>query len=80
MHSNCIEENSCEILEEKKMNCKLVAGLGEMETKVLNEEGSYPMRRNNRSLAERIYEIETRLNNFQALVMREKARNEGLPV
>ena len=45
-----------------------------------DEEGSHQMRRNNRSLEERIYDIETRLNNFEALMMREKARNEGLPV
>ena len=43
-------------------------------------EGSYPMKRTNRSLEERIYEIEKRLNSFQALVMRDKVRDEGLPV
>ena len=37
LNSNCREENSCEVLEEKKMNFKLVAGLGEMETKVLEK-------------------------------------------
>ena len=42
-------------------------------------EGSYPMKRTNSSLEERIYEIEKRLNNFQAMVMRDKAKEEGLP-
>ena len=41
-------------------------------------EGSYPMKRTNRSLEDWIYEIEKRLNNFQAMVMRDKARDEGL--
>ena len=43
------------------------------------EEGSHPMERVDRDLEARIYEIEKRLNNFQAMVMREKAREEGLP-
>ena len=43
-------------------------------------EGSYPMKRTNRSLEDWIYEIEKRLNNFQALVMRDRARDEGLTV
>ena len=42
-------------------------------------EGSYPMKHINRSLEQRIYEIEKRLNSFQAMVMRDKARDEGLP-
>ena len=42
-------------------------------------EGRYPMKRTNRSLEERIYEIEKRLNNFQAMVMRDKAKEEGKP-
>ena len=44
-------------------------------------EGSYPtMKHTNRSLEQRIYEIEKRLSNFQAMVMRGKARDEGLPI
>ena len=43
------------------------------------EEGSHPMEKVDRDLEARIYEIEKRLNNFQAMVMREKAREEGLP-
>lgn len=42
-------------------------------------EGSYPMKHLNRDLEQRIYEIEKRLNNFQAMVMRNKAKEEGLP-
>ena len=48
----------------------------ETTTKV---EGNYPMKQLNRDLEQRIYEIEKRLNNFQALVMRDKAKEEGLP-
>ena len=43
----------------------------EMMTEV---EGSYPMKHLNRNLEQRIYEIEKRLNSFQAMVMRDKAR------
>ena len=42
-------------------------------------EGSYSMKNFNRDLEVRIYEIEKRLNNFQAMVMRDKAKEEGLP-
>ena len=42
-------------------------------------EGSYPMKHINKNLEQRIYEIEKRLNNFQAMVMRDKAKEEGLP-
>ena len=43
------------------------------------EEGSHPMEKADKDLEARIYEIEKRLNNFQAMVMRKKAREEGLP-
>ena len=43
------------------------------------EEGSYSMKNLDRDLEARIYEIEKRLNNFQAMVMRDKAKEEGLP-
>ena len=43
------------------------------------EEGSHPMEKVDRDLEARIYEIEKGLNNFQAMVMRDKAREEGLP-
>ena len=43
------------------------------------EEGSHPMEKLDRNQEARVYEIEKRLNNFQAMVMREKAREEGLP-
>ena len=43
------------------------------------EEESHPMERVDRDLEARIYEIEKRLNNFQAMVMRNKAKEEGLP-
>ena len=43
------------------------------------EEGSHPMEKADTDLEARINEIEKRLNNFQAMVMREKAREEGLP-
>ena len=43
------------------------------------EEGSHPMEKAGKDLEARINEIEKRLNNFQAMVMREKAREEGLP-
>ena len=42
-------------------------------------EGSYSLKNLNRDLEVRIYEIEKRLNNFQAMVMRDKAKEEGLP-
>ena len=42
-------------------------------------EGSYPMKYFSSDLKLRIYEIEKRLNNFQAMVMRDKAKEEGLP-
>ena len=44
-----------------------------------DEEGSHPLEKGDRDLEARIYEIEKRLNNFQAMVMREKPREEGLP-
>ena len=47
--------------------------------KMTDVEGSYPMKHLNRDLERRIYEIEKRLNNFQAMVMRDKAKEEGLP-
>ena len=37
LNSNSLEENSCEVLEEKKISSNLVAGLGEKETKVLEK-------------------------------------------
>ena len=43
------------------------------------EEGSHPMEKVDRNLEARIYEIEKRLNNFQAMVMINKANEEGLP-
>ena len=43
------------------------------------EEGSNPMEKVDRDLEARIYEMEKRLNNFQAMVMRNKAKEEGLP-
>ena len=43
-------------------------------------EGSYPMKHLNKNLEQRIYEIEKCLNSFQAMVMRDKARDEGLPI
>ena len=43
------------------------------------EEGSHPMEKLDRDLEARIYEIEKCLNNFQAMVMRDKAKEEGLP-
>ena len=43
------------------------------------EEGSHPMEKVDRDLEARIYEMEKRLNNFQAMVMRNKAKEEGLP-
>ena len=43
------------------------------------EEGSYSIKSLDRDLEARIYEIEKRLNNFQAMVMRDKAKEEGLP-
>ena len=43
------------------------------------EEGSHPMKKVDKDLEARIYEMEKRLNNFQAIVMRDKAREEGLP-
>ena len=43
------------------------------------EEGSHPMEKLDRDLEARICEIEKCLNNFQAMVMRDKAKEEGLP-
>ena len=43
------------------------------------EEGSHPIEKFDRDLETRIYEIEKCLNNFQAMVMRNKAREEWLP-
>ena len=43
------------------------------------EKGSRLMEKVDRDLEARIYEIEKRLNNFQAIVMRNKAKEEGLP-
>ena len=43
------------------------------------EEGSNSMEIVDRDLEARIYEMEKRLNNFQAMVMRNKAKEEGLP-
>ena len=37
-------------------------------------ERSYPLKHLNRNLEQRIYEIEKRLNSFQAMAMRDKAR------
>ena len=34
LSSNCREENTCEVLEKKKMNSKLMTGLGETKTKI----------------------------------------------
>ena len=42
-------------------------------------EGSYSMKNSNRDLEVTIFEIEKHLNNFQAMVMRDKAKEEGLP-
>ena len=43
------------------------------------EEGSHSMDNADKALEARIYEIEKRLNNFQAMVMRGKIREESLP-
>ena len=43
------------------------------------EEGGHPMEKVDKDLEARIYEIEKRLNNFQAMVMRGKVREESLP-
>ena len=43
------------------------------------EEGSHPTEKADKDLEARIYEIEKRLNNFQAMVMRDKAKEEGKP-
>ena len=42
------------------------------------EEGRHSMDNADKALEARINEIETRLNMFQAMVMREKVREEGL--
>ena len=42
-------------------------------------EENHSMNKLDRDLEARIYEIEKRLNNFQAMVMRDKAKEEGLP-
>ena len=43
------------------------------------EEGSHSMDNADKALEARINEIEKRLNMFQAMVMREKVREGGLP-
>ena len=37
------------------------------------------MKHLHKNMEQKIYEIEKRLNSFQAMVMRDKARDEGLP-
>ena len=37
------------------------------------------MTKREEELEKRIFEMEKRLNNFQAMIMRDKAREEGLP-
>ena len=43
------------------------------------EEGNDQMKKVDKDLEARIYKMEKRLNNFQAMVMRDKAKEEGLP-
>ena len=43
------------------------------------EEGDYPMTKREKDLETRIFEMEKRLNNFQVMIMRDKAREESLP-